>query len=907
MKINIKKGLSRSKKIDKKRIENKEGLQSRREKIADFVSSVPESIRKESISRAKPTMGIMKAREDKRDQTFAKRTVDWIIKFSIYATIFFLPLFFLPTVSSVLELNKQFLLVVLIGVGFLAWVGKMAWENEIRFKKVFVLVPVITFLGVMCLSAIFSVYREISIWGIEGEEHKSLISMIFFGAMFILILNNIKTKKEIFKTVFILLSSGFLVCLYGALQIWGKYIIPNAAFENQFFNTIGSVYIFEAYIAGLFLICLALFLEDINKIIKIVLILLSFFFFFILLVINLKIIWVALLFAIALILGASTVKTGAKASQARVLPMVFLVLALMAILINKPIVGKKQMPVEVYLNHKTSTKLLLASWKENSLLGKGMGNYSIMYKENRPTNLGQFWSVNFNNGSSYFFTLASNTGILGTFSFLFLVGVGLFYLFKGVVLAAFKKKESNFMMIGIGAVWLFLTIIIFVYFTSMPIWMLWWLSFALMVSFVYFEDEKKQSQEFIAASKNPRSSFSLSFTFVLIIIGLIVAIYMQSQKYVAAAYYFKALKINAQGEKLENVTNKINQAINANPERDSYYRNMSVALFGLANQRVAEKNGENLSAEDSNYVSQMITESLKSADRAVQINSQDSQNYVALANIYEGVMLTMEKADERAIENYQKAIEYDSNNPALYVAIANIYISLSDVETARQQQQNQQAGAQTELSQKSKEYLASARDNIQKALELKRDYVEANLLLSTVYQKEGDLAKAIEIEKENKKMYPNDPGLDFRLGILYYNDEDFDNAISSFLDALSLNKEYANARYFLALSYNKKDENKKALEQLKIVAKTNDDNENLKKMIENLENGKDIFSGLQQENQGQAPVDEEANSSEEEGNINTGVENQEIPEEATPSPEEVDKSAEEDINPPAEENNPPAE
>ncbi len=432
--------------------------------------------------------------------------------------------------------------------------------------------------------------------------------------------------------------------------------------------------------------------------------------------------------------------------------------------------------------------------------------------------------------------------------------------------------------------------------------MLWWLSLALLVSFIHFENEKKESQEFIAASKNPRSSFSLSFAFVLIIIGLIVAIYMQSQKYMAAAYYYQALKMNAQGEKLEDVTNKISQAINANPERDSYYRNMSVALFGLANQRVAEKGQQELSPEDSNYVSQMITESLKSADRAVQINDRNSQNYVSLANVYEGVMITMEKADERAIENYQKAIEYDPNNPALYVSIANIYVTLADVEAARQQQQQQAQQGQEqafELPQKSKEYLALARENAQKALEIKRDYVAANLLLPTIYQKEGDLAKAIEREKENKEIYPNDAGIDFRLGMLYYNNEDFDNARKSFLDALALNKDYANARYFLALTYNKQGENDKALQQLKKVAETNQENENLKKMIENLENGRDIFEGLREEqNQFQPPVEEgsENNLPEQQPEIESGIENQEIPEEAIPpAPEEEEQLSEEEL------------
>ena len=54
-----------------------------------------------------------------------------------------------------------------------------------------------------------------------------------------------------------------------------------------------------------------------------------------------------------MILGASIIKTSKEANQARLLPMIYLVLALLIILINKPII-KSQMPVEVYPNYKTS-------------------------------------------------------------------------------------------------------------------------------------------------------------------------------------------------------------------------------------------------------------------------------------------------------------------------------------------------------------------------------------------------------------------------------------------------------------------------------------------------------------------------------------------------------------------------
>lgn len=826
------------------------------------------------------------------NDSLAMKIVDLIVKFSIYLTVFLLPLFFLPSVPSVLEMNKQMFLVAIVGIGFLAWVGKMAWKNEIRIRKNFILVPIITFLVIFGISSVFSAYPEQSFWGYFGGEGKSFITLLFLVALFMLIFNNIRARREAINLVLVFLASGFFVGLYGILQIWGKFILPLEIAKNPFFNTVGSVYIFGTYIAALLLISLALFMDDISKVLKIVLVALSFFFFFILMIINFKIIWVALLIAIALILGAAIIRSGSKQSQSRILPMVFLVLALLMVLRKQPII-RRDMPVEVLLNYKTSAKIALSSWKQDPLLGKGPTMYSLVYEKNRPSNLGDFWSVNFNDGTSYFLTLMATVGILGTLSFLFLVGTGLVYLFKGMAKSVSKSSESDFMIIGIGAVWLFLTIILFAYLGNITILALWWIVFAVFLSFITFDPGYKGG-EFVTSSQTPRSSLTLSFVFVLVIIGFITAIYLESQKYVAAVQFNKALAADTQGEDIEKVRSSIESAITTDPNRDIYYRNMSVALFAQANQRVAEK-GQDLSTDDSNYISGSIKGALQSADKAVSLNPEDPQNYALLASIYEGVLVTMEQADERAIENYETAMERDPQNPSLYLKIASIYITLSDVEVAKQQQQAAQNKQQTssELPEESKKNLAMAKEQLGKALAIKNDYADANLLLASVYEREGDMNKAIEKEKENKAMYPGTPGVMFRLGLLYYKEKQLDNAKQEFEQAIQIDKNYSNARYFLGLILDEQGDKKAALAQFEKIAELNPDNENISQIVDNLKNGKDALDGLQNQAQDKVPVEEQQQSPENQPGINPDVENQNIPEEATPSPDEIDQPVEE--------------
>ena len=89
---------------------------------------------------------------------------------------------------------------------------------------------------------------------------------------------------------------------------------------------------------------------------------------------------------------------------------------------------------------------------------------------------------------------------------------------------------------------------------------------------------------------------------------------------------------------------------------------------------------------------------------------------------------------------------------------------------------------------------------------------------------------------------PNDPLLFFQLGILQYDDKDYANAVTSLEKAVSLSSQYANARYFLGLSYVRVGRNSDAILQFEELAKTNPDNKEVAFILSNLKAGKSPFS-----------------------------------------------------------------
>jgi len=74
----------------------------------------------------------------------------------------------------------------------------------------------------------------------------------------------------------------------------------------------------------------------------------------------------------------------------------------------------------------------------------------------------------------------------------------------------------------------------------------------------------------------------------------------------------------------------------------------------------------------------------------------------------------------------------------------------------------------------------------------------------------------------------------FRLGWLYYNNKEYDKAISVLERTYKLNPFHANALFILGLSYQQKGETKKAIDVLERVAQLNPDNQTVKDKLKEL-------------------------------------------------------------------------
>ena len=102
----------------------------------------------------------------------------------------------------------------------------------------------------------------------------------------------------------------------------------------------------------------------------------------------------------------------------------------------------------------------------------------------------------------------------------------------------------------------------------------------------------------------------------------------------------------------------------------------------------------------------------------------------------------------------------------------------------------------------------------------------------------GKLKEAIAKMEINRQILPKDTGTSFQLAFLYYKAQDFAKAKAEFIRAIIIDPDFANARYFLGLLYDREGNKEDAIDQFDRIAKLNPDNEQIKQILENLRTGK---------------------------------------------------------------------
>jgi len=750
--------------------------------------------------------------------------------FFFYALIFLMPIFALPLAVAPIASGKATLFFGGILLSAFFWIFSALAKGSVKIPKSALLISCGAVVLVWLASALSSGNVGLSLMGkLYDLDTFSVIFAaglaLFFGSMIF------QPGKRVFVFYLTLFCSSFVVFLFQLLHlVFAINIIPFNIFPYATSNLIGSWNDFSIFFGFIGLVSLA-FLETakFGKGMKIFLFIILLISFLAMVSANFFNNWITfgvfslLIFIMALFKSRFSERAESMGAKNFLRISLFVLMAVIFFTLFRDVAGNinnllKTSSAEVRPSWSVTLDIAQKSLKDNAVLGTGPNTFVYDWLKFKPTVINDtiFWNARFSSGFGYLPSMMATTGILGIVALIFFLAIFLSY---GRKVFSYKKEDTRLpggqalaVVSFLGAAYLWTFIVLY-----SPGLLVFAMAFIMTGVFLAsLINSGKIGAAEISLSGKTKTGMIFTVMGIILLIGTVFSGYLYSRKFLALNNYSRALSLFETSGDIDKTVKKLMKAVGMN-KQDEYYRALSeLGLISLS-QIAASK--EIPADKAAMLFRDNLSVTIAYAREAARLNPADPVNWMQLGRVYESVVaFKVEKADEAALSSYAEASKVSPLDPSPFIASARVAM------------QTNKAG--------------EARKYLQSALGIKPDFADALFMLSQVEVQAGNLKEAILRMEQASAVSPNNFGIFFQLGLLQYQNNNFNAARSAFERTVGLNGDYANARYFLGLIYDKQGLKEKAIEQFVYIAKTNPANEEVKKILSNLKNGRSALAEI---------------------------------------------------------------
>ena len=765
--------------------------------------------------------------------------------FFFYALVFLMPVFALPLAVAPLASGKAILFLGGILLTAFFWIFSALAKGSVKIPKSALLISCGAVVLVWFASALSSGNAGLSLAGKLYDLDTFAVMLaaslaLFFGSMIF------QSEKRVFGFYFLLFCSSFVVFLFQVIHLFfGINIITFNIFPYTTSNLIGGWNDFSIFFGFIGLVSLA-FLEmaKFGKGLRFFLSLLLLMSFLAMVSANFFNNWVIFgvfsLLVFIMVLFKSRFREQEKGLGAKNFLRIslFVLAAVIFFTLFRETAGNinnllKTSSTEVRPSWSATLDIAKKSLKDNVVLGTGPNTFVYDWLKFKPAAVNNtiFWNAQFSSGFGYLPSMAATTGILGIVALIFFLAIFLNYGRKAV----FYKKEDTSPSGGqalavvsfLGSAYLWTFVVLYA-----PGLLIFSMAFIMTGVFLAsLANIGKIGMAEISLSGKTKPGMIFMVIGIILLIGTVSSAYLYSRKFLALNNYSQALILFEKTGDIDKTGKKLTKAVGMD-KQDEYYRALSELGLISLNKIIANKD---LPADKAlELFKDNLGITIAYAREAARLNPADPVNWMQLGRVYESVVaLKVEKADEAALNSYAEAFKASPLDPSPFIASARVFMQIN------------KAG--------------EARKYLQSALNIKPDFADALFMLAQIEAQAGNLKEAILRMEQTASVSPNNFGVFFQLGLLNYQNNNLSAARSAFERTVGLNGDYANARYFLGLIYDRQGLKEKAIEQFAYIAKTNPNNEEVKRILSNLKNGRSALAEIAPpapENREEPPISE---------------------------------------------------
>jgi tetratricopeptide (TPR) repeat protein len=485
--------------------------------------------------------------------------------------------------------------------------------------------------------------------------------------------------------------------------------------------------------------------------------------------------------------------------------------------------------VEIRPSVSASLDIVRGVWGSDVLTGVGPNRYADAWRVHKADTINQtlFWNTDFSSGHNFILTQAVESGLLGLVAWLLFFGLLLVSGVRTFLLTDVMHRDVRYHLALVSFI-LASYVWVMTFFTNIGTGV-FIIGCALTGLYIGLSFSIRPRQLFaVSLLNNQRMSYVVVASLVLVIIIVVWLLQQMTEQVMAAASQNRALTTEGT---VDEVSERLGQAFVLYQD-DATARTDAIVHLARVRQlvNVAQPTGEQQQAFQRSAVS-----AVRSSQTAVELDPTNPDNWYIQAQAY-GVLAQSEV--EGALDLAQQAVDavrpLDPKSPEPDFLAAELAVARGDI--------------------------AAAREAATQAIQKKRDYTPALLLLAQIEIADGNVEEAIAVTTSILSFDPENPARWYQLGVLLQANEQPVEAIAAMSQAIALNDSFANALYVRGLLLATQNELELAQADLERVAELNPENETVRAQIEQLANAEpvvDTVAEIDVANELEASVDAE--------------------------------------------------
>lgn len=669
-----------------------------------------------------------------------------VSKFGIAIVILSTLFLFTNLTTDFYDTPKFLVLLIFTGILLILTTLKFALSNKVVLVRTPLDLPLLLLLAVAVTSTVLSPAPYVSLLGQGGLVYNSLAALITYILFYFVVVNNLKSSRDVRGIIFLLTLGGALIGVASLLAYAGVKLLPPPWNHGVNFTPIGSNFSATAVLALLVPI-ISIDILDRHKLITklIYAAVLVLFGTVIVLTGTFATIIAALVgIAIILVLFKSQLTNFVQNQGVVVLGASLVLVALVVLLSFIPPIGNsknplyilaKNFPRESQLPFVTSWKISVSSFRDTPFWGSGPASYLFdftSYKTIEFNNTSD-WNRRFDTGFNEYLSVLATLGGVGLVALIFATAFFASSIYS-VITNTNDANPNHKTALALAVSGIVFFVILLLHSLTLPLSVIGFLILAcFMVTHSPLGGNRKTGEGIFAkfastinltgaSSETVRLDTlpTISLTIAVTLVGF--AFFFGGKFALADFHHRQALNAISQNQGLQ-AYNELVAAEKLNSVNDLYRTDLAQTNFALANAIAISKGPSDsapsgtLTDQDKQNIQVLLNQAINEGRTATTLSPRSTINWEILGSLYRQISGVAQNALLFSLDSYGRAIQADPLNPVLRLNVGGVYYAIKNYDMA----------------------IRFFTD----AVNLKPDYANGFYNLSAAYKDKGDLQSAV--------------------------------------------------------------------------------------------------------------------------------------------------------------------